>query len=237
MTVAADQIGGARAVAEVELEALLESRGELAFDAIAGDVRARAAVEGIDMDIASVRSRLGLCDLAEEQAVARARAAQEAAEADERQRLEDETVRLEQELAEAVDQMQRSAIETGKAAATAVDLGNQLASVKSSLGLHHGRPCGPMFGELLQVRLRDQCGVLVFDRRVSNAERLGLLEAYPIIEADDATTMSRSCSVCSHEALGEIQVALDSGESLRGLEERYGVSRSSLSRHKSHAHN
>ncbi len=43
--------------------------------------------------------------------------------------------------------------------------------------------------------------------------------------------MARACTICQHPDLYEINAALVEGVSLRKLEERYGVKRSSLSRH------
>jgi hypothetical protein len=46
--------------------------------------------------------------------------------------------------------------------------------------------------------------------------------------------MDKRCSICTHPALPEIDLALQAGEPLRALAAQYGVSVSSLSRHTKH---
>lgn len=48
--------------------------------------------------------------------------------------------------------------------------------------------------------------------------------------------MSKRCSICRHPALAEIEAAIAQGESLRRIGERFGVSKTTLIRHREHAH-
>jgi hypothetical protein len=235
----ADRVSAELELMRVELDEALDRRASVALRVFGGDGEDEDAKREL-VELAGFIDRLEQrIDFANLAAVEAARLEQAAAEEDaaaERARLEGEAVRLEAELLQLVDDVQRAARTTGERAQAAVALGAELGLVLDALGRLRGRQTSSLLSDLVQVRIRDQAPDLVFDMPVRAHSRKQLLEAYPLADeaGDAAAKTGPQCSVCSHEAAGEIQAALDSGEPLRELEQRYGVSKSALSRHRQH---
>jgi hypothetical protein len=239
MSAVLDRIAAERQCMETELVDARARRAAAAlrvFGAADPDPDDKKALVQISDYVTRLELRL---DLSADAATAAERQAAEEAEeagAAERQRLEGEAAQLEGELRVAIDDVQRGARVAGERARAAVEIGHQLANVQDALGVSRGRAVGSVLGELIQVRCRDQEPSLVFDRRVMAAERLNLLECYPLAEAveDEFVKAAPACSICAHPQRAALEQALADGLTLRQAEEEFGVSRSSISRHRGH---
>jgi hypothetical protein len=113
-----------------------------------------------------------------------------------------------------------------------------LQDCSSRAGIHF-QPLSESVALLSVISLRDSGlhGDDVF-QWIPAAYRKRLLERFPASDLDEdrepARGRSAQCAVFAHEQLAEVDAALAEGVALRELEERYGLSRSSLSRHRKH---
>jgi helix-turn-helix, Psq domain len=235
-----DEIGAARELALAQLSDLERQRRELSLDVVLGSPEATGRMEGLDMQVRSLKARLSLIDMAEQTYAEEQAAEAERAAAAEQARLEGEAERLTRERDAAMRGVHAAGTAAGRAVAEAVRIDDELAVVNDQLG-RRSRSIRGVVGELVGIAVRDESGVEI--ERVMNFRRKMLLDEYVLGEEaavdepaapESKQTPSPACSICGHPKHAEIEAALSAGTSLREAAERYGVSRSALSRHRQH---
>jgi hypothetical protein len=228
-----------------ERSALEKRRQALSPEALAGDKAAVAELEQVEAQLAALDRREQLRELAETEQADRDRAAAEAETERQRQAWQAEKKKVE----DARD-AQLGKIE--KAIGVLVDLIPQAIDLDSEAE-RLGRAIDPRFRGggarkaiewRLSKRLREvgmaDLGFIVGPTMGSEplgvvgptmgSEPLGVVG--PTMGSEPLGAAAPSCSVCVSEHRPDIDEALAAGESLRALEERFGVSRSVLSRHR-----
>lgn len=215
-----------------ELALAREQRAELAADAVAGDAVDGAQLDVIEAQIAALERELERSELAAEVLARREREAVLAAAEGERHRRVDENVRLTAERDALIGETVLAARHTAELAARAIELDNRIWANTVALGGNH-HSVASLVGDRIAVELLD-AGVQGAIGPILSSWRNTLLRAWPMPE--EGKRVVASCSICSAVRRDEIEEALAAGtDTLRGLEERFGVSRSALSRHKAHA--
>jgi hypothetical protein len=202
------------------------------------DNEAKKELEDLDGFIDRIERRIDYAERAIVEAEREEREKVALAEEAERARLEEEEIRLQGELDAALRGLVTSASATGRAARAAVEIGSELAQVRVALGGNPGRSVSALASDLVTLHVRDQEPRVDFDTRLHNHAANLLRREYAV--ADDAPAPEPAaqsvpaCTVCASERLAEIEQALAAGETLRAIETKFGVSRSSLSRHRRH---
>jgi hypothetical protein len=246
MTETLDRIAAVVETAEVELARLHERRAALALRAFADDDEAAQEELGQVSDrISRLENMIDHAAAAVAEAERQERDAAAAASHAEELRVLGEIERLEAELSTLIGDVQLAARTVGERAAAALAIEGELQELRGQVG-QGPRSIRPVLEDLISLHIHDQAGPLSLER-VLAGRRAALIAEYPltpdadVVVTDDnhnaePTDESRpACTVCSHEASGEIQQALDDGVSLRELEAKYSVSRSALSRHRRHS--
>jgi hypothetical protein len=209
-----------------ERDDLLAERGRVSLDAVGDDEAARAEVETIGARVSELDTELELLSLAREERARReqeaAQAAQEAAQA----ALSAEAERVTAQRDEAVQE----ALTVAETLARHLEVVLTLdASLQAAVGRGSDAFAGIRAAIVERLLLPLQDAGAQIEGPILAGRRKQLLEAWP------APTAVAQCSGCTHDDRPLIDGALAEGVTLRELEERYGLSRSSLSRHRKHA--
>jgi hypothetical protein len=233
MSVAEIDLAQVRQTAEAELVEARTLRERLSLDALAGVPGTPEQLVEIEAEIARLERRIALASLAVAERSRRERVEQEQQERERR-----EEARREAQSAAASRQQRLTAVRVqlarlGDAISAFLGAENQLqdCSVRAQIPY---QALAKSVALLSVITLRD-AGLHGDDLSewVPAAERKRLLDRFPpepVITTDNGVSSAR-CSVCECEQRGEIERALREGESLRTIEERFGFSRSTLSRH------
>jgi hypothetical protein len=227
-----------------ELARLRRERPPLAVRVLAGDDAARDELDDLDARIADAERTRELEALAGEE---RERLEREAAR--EAERLERE--RREHELQETLERRHEIARNFERRIIAACELlpdflAADVEAYNLGVGLRRTeRRMAEQLAEIVLVHLSDfgldsdtSGGALPYVRVSVRPETLTEREPVeqsgePVEPEGDAVTVA-ACSICGHPARLAIEADLADGVTLRALQERYGVSRSALSRHKRH---
>jgi hypothetical protein len=227
-----------KADAERELATAKEQREHLSLDALAGVDQAAEELVRVEAEIAALERRIVLASLATAERTRRERVEEERVEREARaqasREAQEAAVNRQREL-NAVRAQLASLSAAVKAFLAAED---ELQNCSSRAGIHF-QPLSESVALLTVISLRDSGlhGDDVF-QWIPAAYRKKLLERFPESDLDHGPEpplgRSAQCAVCTHKLLAEVEAALAEGVPLRELEERYGLSRSSLSRHRKH---
>jgi len=237
-TLTRERLSGLQEAASRELAELRDRRPGMALEALQGSEAARRELAEISERMAALEAELDAAMLAESEVERLARDAAEAATVAAREQQEAESVRLDELRHAQLANLQRSATKLGQEAAEVLATDAAFGDLSRALG-RPTRAWGELVADLVAVRVRDQVPGIGQMGPVFAFRRNQLLEEFALDDepADDplAAVAKGRCSVCDHAEADAIQQALVAGESLRTLEERFGVSRSALSRHRQHA--
>jgi hypothetical protein len=191
----------------------------LAPEALAGDADALAELERLEAEIATETRRRELQALAETEQADRERIAAEEEAKRQRQAAEEKMAELIVQRDAKLGIVEKSISTLVEAIAAVDDLDVQALVIGQPLGKKWGRVHNlvefRLTYQLRQVNIRES-GVLW-----GNQGREPLAVAAP-----------GHCTVCTHDDREAIETALAGDETLRDFEERFGVSRSTLSRHR-----
>ena len=237
-----------RTDAEAELAEARERRERLSLDALRGDEAAAAQLVQVEESIRELERKIVLASLATSEKVRRDRIAEAEAErkrrAQARREAEAAAARREKALQEV-----RAAL--GALSATVerfLQYEAQLQDACLRAGERHVALAEPL-GELIVDSLRNS-GIpgsafvewLPAAYRKRLRERFGELPpsddaaapAAPEVDRGEVAAAVAACTVCAHDDRPAIEADLAAGVTLREIEDRYGVSRSALSRHRRH---
>ena len=233
-----------RTEAEAELAEARERRERLSLDALRGDETAATELVQVEESIRELERKIVLASLAESEKVRRDRIAEAEAERKRRAQARREAEKAAARRQEALDQA-RAALATLSATVARfleAEAVHQNACLRA--GERHVALAEP-FGELVVDSLRN-AGIpgsafvewqpAAYRKRLR--ERFGELppSASPAApEAPEPAGAVATCTICTSDARPAIEADLAASVTLREIEERHGVSRSALSRHRRHA--
>lgn len=216
-----------------ELTGLREQRAELAVDAAGDDESALGRLEEIETRIDGLEREVERGRIAAEVLERRQRESALAASEAERARLEAEAGALELERDEVIGRAVSASRVAAGLAHEAVEIDRRIEANRRSLGTSHRPIEGSMLVDRVSVEFRD-LGIQGGFEPLSASWRRVLVQRWPAPAETKATVAL--CTICAHPQRTEVDAALEAGtDTLRVLEERFNVSRSALSRHRSHA--
>lgn len=217
-----------------ELVELRRERAELAADALSGDAPAATRLPLVEARIAELEREAERAEAAAAVLDRREREAAAAAAEEERARMFDGMAALEGRRDAAIMAAVRLAGESAAAAGEAVQLDDEIEGLRRPLGESHRPLRTGLLGDRIAIEYRDAGVQGAAAEPIRAVWRAALLERWPRPEPEKGRVPL--CTVCASPERDAIEAALAAGDgTLRELEERFGVSRSALSRHRAHS--
>ena len=244
MTAAAPDLEQVRTQAETHLADARERRERLSLDALAGDETAATELAGVEEHIGELERQIERADLAAGEKARRDRIAEAELERKQRAQARREAEAASARREKALREVRASLATLSQAVSRFLQYEAELQDASVRAHVNH-IPLAEPIGELIVVKLRD-AGIPgeAFTEWIPAAHRKRLLARFaepdPLTkngssdEAGEAAVAVATCTICSHDDRAAIEADLAAGGTLREIEERHGVSRSALSRHRRH---
>jgi hypothetical protein len=218
----------------LELVELRQERAELAADALGNNEPPSARLLAVEALIAELERDAERAAVAVAILERREREAAAAAAEEEHVRILAEIAALEARREDAIAEAVHLAGESARFAGEAVQADDQVEARRRRLGQSHRSLRSGLLGDRIAIEFRDAGVQGAAAEPIRAVWRQTLLDRWPRREPEKERVAL--CTVCVSPDRDAIDAALAHGTStLRELEERYGVSRSALSRHRAHS--
>lgn len=210
------------AEAEVREKERLELRWrELAPEALQGSEEAIAAQREVEAELLEIERKAKLRRFAQLEIAARAKAAEDAASAEQRDRWRAEKETAERARDAAFSKFERAITSALDAAKEGIEANATAEALAKSLGEQRGPDCRMLVENRLMRRVHEELGVYGIKPGIviGNEGRAPLAVEAP------------SCAVCEHEHRDAMESDRAEGASLRVLADKFAVGRTTLSEH------